>query len=82
MPSFELPDFYMPYPARLNPHVEGARAHSKAWAPRMGLLGPERGSAGGERWSEGRFDAVDFAHFTAMTRPDVPAHEQDPSSGP
>ena len=35
---FELPDFYLPYPARLNPHLEGARLHSKQWARRMGML--------------------------------------------
>jgi germacradienol/geosmin synthase len=32
MQPFELPEFYMPYPARLNPNVERAREHSKAWA--------------------------------------------------
>ncbi|HSN99812.1 MAG TPA: germacradienol/geosmin synthase, partial [Candidatus Nanopelagicales bacterium] len=77
MQPFELPDFYMPYPARLNPHLEGARAHCKAWAIRMGLLGSEPGSEGGALWSEGRFDAMDFAHFTALTHPDVPAPELD-----
>ena len=35
---FELPDFYTPYPARLNPHLDAARAHSKAWARAMGML--------------------------------------------
>ena len=35
---FELPDFYMPYPARLNPHLEQARAHTKEWAREMGML--------------------------------------------
>ena len=38
MQPFELPDFYMPYPARLNPHLEAARAHTKAWAREMGIL--------------------------------------------
>ena len=27
MQPFQLPDFYMPYPARLNPHLEAARVH-------------------------------------------------------
>ena len=35
---FELPHFYMPYPARLNPHLEEARAHSTEWAREMGML--------------------------------------------
>ena len=51
---FELPQFYMPYPARLNPHVERARAHSKKWAYAMGILGP---GPDGEIWSEQAFDA-------------------------
>ena len=36
---FELPDFYLPHPARLNPHRERADAHSKRWARGMGYLG-------------------------------------------
>ncbi|WP_334805614.1 hypothetical protein [Nostoc sp.] len=32
MQPFELPEFYMPWPARLNPNLEAARVHSKAWA--------------------------------------------------
>jgi germacradienol/geosmin synthase len=34
---FELPHFYLPHPARLNPHLDEARAHSTTWA-RAGLL--------------------------------------------
>jgi germacradienol/geosmin synthase len=29
---FDLPDFYLPYPARLNPNLEAARVHSKVCA--------------------------------------------------
>ena len=32
MPPFELPDFYVLYPARLNPHLDSARTHTKEWA--------------------------------------------------
>jgi germacradienol/geosmin synthase len=28
MQPFELPEFYIPYPARLNPNLEEARVHS------------------------------------------------------
>ena len=38
---FELPNFYLPYPARLNPNLEAARTHSKAWATDIGILGPQ-----------------------------------------
>src|SRR6266571_129971 len=42
MQPFELPDFYMPYPARLNPHLERAREHSRKWAQAMGSFEPDR----------------------------------------
>src|SRR5690349_21134430 len=35
---FELPDFYVPYPARLSPHLEEARVHTREWAREMGML--------------------------------------------
>lgn len=38
MRPYELPDFYLPYPARLNPHLDTARVHTKAWARQMGIL--------------------------------------------
>ena len=41
---FRLPQFYMPYPARLNPHLEYARVHSKAWARALGMI--ETGAPG------------------------------------
>ena len=41
MQPFDLPDFYRPYPARLNPNLEEARVHARAWAYEMGILGPQ-----------------------------------------
>lgn len=73
MRPFELPPFYMPYPARLNPYLEGARRHSKAWAHEMGILGTEQGAGDSAVWDERRFDAMDFAMFAAYTHPDAPA---------
>ena len=29
---FQLPEFYIPHPARLNPHMEGARVHTREFA--------------------------------------------------
>ncbi|OKH98927.1 hypothetical protein A6A06_25305 [Streptomyces sp. CB02923] len=37
-PGPKPPEFYLPGPARLNPHVEEARSHCRAWAARMGIL--------------------------------------------
>jgi germacradienol/geosmin synthase len=76
MQPFELPDFYVPWPARLNPNLEGARTHSKAWAYEMGILGsPE--DAGTVIWDEPTFDAHDYALLCAYTHPDCPAPELD-----
>jgi len=63
----------MPWPARVNPHLEGARVHSKEWAYMVGILGSEEDAV----WDEATFDAMDFAAFAAATHPDAPAIELD-----
>ncbi|MFC7309098.1 germacradienol/geosmin synthase [Streptomyces monticola] len=64
---FTLPDFYVPYPARLNVHVEAARSHTKQWARRMGML------EGSGVWEERDLDAHDYALLCAYTHPDCDA---------
>lgn len=76
-PPFKLPEFYVPYPARLNPHLEATRKHSKAWAYEKGILGTKEGSPGAEVWSERKFDTMDFALLTSYAHPDTPAAELD-----
>lgn len=66
---FQLPDFYMPYPARLNPHLESAREHSKAWAREMVMI------EGSGIWDEDDFDRHDYALLCAYTHPDCDAAE-------
>ncbi|MEV6958017.1 germacradienol/geosmin synthase Cyc2 [Streptomyces sp. NPDC051207] len=61
---FHLPHFYMPYPARLNPHVDEARAHSTAWAREMGML------EGSGIWEQSDLDAHDYGLLCAYTHPD------------
>ncbi|MFF8101405.1 germacradienol/geosmin synthase Cyc2 [Streptomyces sp. NPDC016640] len=61
---FELPPFYLPHPARLNPHVEQARAHSAAWAREMGML------EGSGVWERADLDAHDYGLLCACTHPD------------
>lgn len=77
MQPFELPEFYMPYPARLNPHLEGARVHSKAWAYEIGILGVADETTGAPIWDERTFDAHDYALLCAYTHPDASAPELD-----
>lgn len=72
---FRLPDFYVPWPARLNPHLEGARAHSKAWAYEMGILGSQKEARNSAVWDERDFDAHDYALLCAYTHPDASGPE-------
>ncbi len=62
---FELPDFYMPYPARLNPRLDEAREHTKAWAREMGML------EGSGIWDEHDLDSHDYALLCSYTHPDA-----------
>ncbi|MEV6330593.1 germacradienol/geosmin synthase [Streptomyces sp. NPDC051909] len=64
---FVLPDFYVPYPARLNPHLETARAHTCAWAREMGML------EGSGIWEEADLQAHDYALLCSYTHPDCDA---------
>ncbi|MEU6099206.1 germacradienol/geosmin synthase Cyc2 [Streptomyces flaveolus] len=61
---FELPHFYMPHPARLNPHLDEARAHSTTWAREMGML------EGSGVWERSDLDAHDYGLLCAYTHPD------------
>ncbi len=74
---FQLPEFYVPWPARLNPNLEGARAHSKAWARQIGILDPPREEATPKVWDERTFDAMDYALLCAYTHPEAPGPELD-----
>ncbi|TXS49902.1 terpene synthase family protein [Streptomyces sp. t39] len=64
---FVLPDFYVPYPARLNPHTEEARRHTTGWARRMGML------EGSGVWEESDLASHDYALLCAYTHPDCDA---------
>ena len=74
---FELPEFYMPYPARLNPHLEEARTHSKAWARAIGMLDVKEPETGSIIWDEAKFDSMDYALLCAYTHPESPSPELD-----
>ena len=75
MPSFELPEFYTPYPARCNPHLDRARAHSKAWARSMDMIDvPQHGTV---IWTAADLDAHDYPLLCAYTHPDTTAELLD-----
>jgi germacradienol/geosmin synthase len=72
---FELPEFYLSYPARLNPNLSRARVHSKAWAYEMDMIDvPQEGTV---IWSEADLDAHDYALLCSYTHPDAPGPELD-----
>ncbi|WP_149262485.1 germacradienol/geosmin synthase [Actinomadura sp. K4S16] len=77
MQPFELPDFYVPYPARLNPHLEGARRHTTAWAREMRMLDGHRDPGTPDIWDERALEAMDYALLCAYTHPDCAAPELD-----
>jgi len=75
MQPFELPDFYLPYPARCNPSLETARAHSKSWAREMDMIDvPQQGTV---IWTEQDFDAHDYALLCSYTHPDATPEDLD-----
>ncbi len=69
---FELPEFYLPHPARLNPHLARARAHSTAWARQMGFFEPQDGH---RVWDEDDLRRHDYGLLCAYTHPDCDGPE-------
>ncbi|NYH80122.1 germacradienol/geosmin synthase [Actinopolyspora biskrensis] len=69
MVAFTYPDFYLPHPARLNPHLERSREHSAAWAAEMGMLDTPK-PGGGLVWDRSALDEMDYALMCAYTHPD------------
>jgi germacradienol/geosmin synthase len=70
MQPFQLPEFYVPHPARLNPHLEGTRVHSKQWAREMDMID-------GQIWDEQDLDDHDYPLLCAYTHPDCSGPELD-----
>jgi germacradienol/geosmin synthase len=62
---FHLPAFYLPYPARLNPHLAEAREQAPRWAADMGML------EGSGIWTRADLDAHDYPLLCAYTHPDA-----------
>jgi germacradienol/geosmin synthase len=72
---FVLPPFRLPWPARLNPHLEQARKETKDWARAVGLLAPVTAPPGPPIWTESGFDSDDWTLFAALTHPGASAPE-------
>ena len=76
MQPFVLPDFYMPYPARLNPNLETARVHTREWSSQMGIIDPPPDDPNyPDIWTEEDLDNHDYGLLCAYTHPDCPSDE-------
>lgn len=75
MQPFELPEFYLVHPPRLNPNVDQARRNSKAWAYAMDMIDVPQ--AGTPIWTEADLDSHDYALLCAYTHPDASGPELD-----
>lgn len=73
--TFQIPSFYMPFQARVNPHLREVRPRVRAWAHSMGLLEPQHTESDHGGWSAETFDRADFTRFTALTYPHTSARE-------
>ena len=62
---FELPEFYVPYPARSSPFTAAAREESNRWAEEFGMLD------GSGVWTRADLDAHDYALLCGYTHPDA-----------
>lgn len=61
---FAPPEFYLPWPARVNPGLDAARERARIWARATGML--DEGV-----WDQARFDAADLARGAAYCFPDA-----------
>ncbi|SER61678.1 germacradienol/geosmin synthase [Lentzea xinjiangensis] len=55
----------MPFAARLSPHADRVRLHTRTWARDMGMFD-------GMPWTEARYDAADYGGFGPLTHPTLP----------
>ncbi|MCT2592084.1 germacradienol/geosmin synthase [Streptomyces sp. N2-109] len=72
-----LPDFFMPFPTRISPHLKGARRNIAEWAHRMGLLEPQPGIPGSGVWDEEKLLDIDLPLCAAGLHPDASPEELD-----
>lgn len=72
MRPFELPEFYLPWPARLNPNVDRARAHTRQWAAEQGFFDDQLGH---HIWDTEDLERHDYGLLCACTHPDCASAE-------
>ncbi|NBE56942.1 germacradienol/geosmin synthase [Streptomyces sp. YC537] len=75
-----LPEFQLPYPVSLSPHLGGARPRCVEWGERMGMLRVQPGQPLSDIWDEHRLAGYDFPLCSAGLDPDATPEELDLSA--
>src|SRR5262249_1629264 len=68
-----LPNFYMPYTARVNANLDRSRQYCIDWARQMGIIETLPGGVG--LWDETSLASFDFAESAARIHPDASGPE-------
>ena len=72
----DLPDLDMPFPARVNPHLDRAEQHGKTWARAMGIVRDAEGSSwAGFAWADRDIDSAIMGTSMALYYPEAPPEE-------
>jgi len=69
----QLPDLYMPYDCRVNPHLEQTRVDCLDWCEEMGFYLSVPGMPGSYIWTRAMNDGFDFGQCSARLNPDATA---------
>lgn len=75
-----LPDFTLPFPVTLSPHLDAARGAVLAWGEAMGMLHPQPGVPHSGVWTAAKLADYDFALCAAGIDPDATPAELDLAS--
>ena len=70
-----IPQLQLPYPLRVNPHLEGVAQNSETWARAMGMLSGGQHPAAWAIWDIETFHAMELALMTAYIHPDASREE-------
>jgi germacradienol/geosmin synthase len=75
-----MPKIDMPFPTRMNPHLDSARRHSQQWAARMHMLDSLPCLPSFAIWTEEQLIAYDFPLCAALIHPDASSPQLDISA--
>ncbi len=70
-----IPEFQLPYPLRVNPHLESVVRGCETWAGEMGMLAGGPHPASWAIWDLKKYHAMELAKMTAYIHPDASLEE-------